>query len=235
MKGIVLAGGLGTRLKPITDVYNKHLVPVAGKPMIYYPLETLVNSGIEEIMIVTGGKRAGDFLELLKNGEDFNLKHIEYAYQKGEGGIAEALKLAEYFVAKDNSIVILGDNYFEDNIKESVQSFSNGAKIFLKEVSDPKRFGVAQLNGTKVLNIEEKPKNPKTNLAVTGLYIYDSMVFDIIKDLKPSKRGELEITDVNNEYIKLNNLHFEILKGFWSDMGTFESLKGITQYLWERK
>jgi len=227
LKGVVLAGGLGTRLFPLTKVTNKHLLPIYNKPMIYYPIETLVRAGIEEILIVTGGNNAGDFLRLLGNGKEFGLKHLHYTYQEGEGGIAEALGLAEHFADENPILVILGDNIIEANIKESVQSFKKqgkGAKILLKEVDDPERFGVAEIQGGKVVKIVEKPKKPKTRYAVTGLYMYDSYVFEIIHGLKPSDRGELEITDVNNAYIKKGEMTFSILEGWWTDAGTFESL-----------
>ena len=227
MKGIILAGGLGSRLFPLTKITNKHLLPIFDKPMIYYPLETLVNAGIEEILIVTGGNNAGDFLKLLGNGKEFGLRHLNYTYQEGEGGIAEALGLAEFFADGDKTVVILGDNIFEKNIKRAVQSFreqEKGAKILLQEVSDPQRFGVAELDGNKVINIEEKPKKPKSNLIVTGIYMFDPTVFDIIKTLKPSDRGELEITDVNNKYIQEGTMTYEVLDGWWTDAGTFESL-----------
>ncbi|MGM0367402.1 MAG: sugar phosphate nucleotidyltransferase [Actinomycetota bacterium] len=227
MKGVILAGGLGTRLMPCTKVTNKHLLPVYDKPMIYYPLETMVDAGLEDIMIVTGGNYAGDFLRLLGNGSEFGLKDISYTYQEGEGGIAAALKLAENFVDKDKVFVMLGDNIIEDDIEPYIKEFEGrkkGAHIFLKEVEDPERFGVAEVGGGKVVNIEEKPKNPKSNYAVTGLYMYDNDVFDIIKTLKPSDRGELEITDVNNTYINKGIMTYTVLKGWWTDAGTFGSL-----------
>ena len=227
MKGVILAGGLGTRLLPLTKVTNKHLLPVYNRPMIYYPIRTLINAGIEDIMLVTGGNNAGEFLRLLGNGAEFGLKRISYAYQEGEGGIAEALSLAEDFADREKIVVILGDNIIEGNIKEAVQKFAaqpKGAKIILKEVSDPERFGVAEVKGGKIIHIEEKPKVPKTNLAVIGIYMYDGEVFDIIRTLKPSGRGELEITDVNNSYIERGSMTYEILKGWWTDAGTFESL-----------
>jgi len=227
MKGIILAGGLGTRLMPCTKVTNKHLLPVFDKPMIYYPITTMVNAGLKDIMIVTGGNYAGDFLRLLGNGKEFGLKDISYSYQEGEGGIADALRLAENFAEGDKVFVMLGDNIIEEDISKYAAEFEkqkNGAKIFLKEVSDPERFGVAEISGGKVINIEEKPKKPKSNYAVCGLYMYDSDVFNIIKNLKPSGRGELEITDVNNEYIKRGNMTFAALSGWWTDAGTFESL-----------
>jgi glucose-1-phosphate thymidylyltransferase len=227
MKGIILAGGLGSRLYPLTKVTNKHLLPVFDKPMIFYPIETLVNAGIYDILIVTGGNNAGDFLRLLGNGKDFGLEHINYTYQEGEGGIAEALGLAEYFAAGDRVCVMLGDNIIEKNIVTAVKSFlaqKRGAKILLKEVPDPQRFGVPVLDGEKVIKIEEKPKTPRSSYAVTGIYMYDSRVFEIIKTLKPSDRGELEITDVNNAYIETGDLTWDILDGWWTDAGTFESL-----------
>lgn len=223
MKGVILAGGTGSRLYPLTKVTNKHLLPVYDKPMIYYPMETLINAGIKEIMIVSGRGHAGHFLELLGSGVDFGV-HFTYEIQEKAGGIAQALSLAEDFVDGDSVTVILGDNIFQDNIKEDVRNFKNGAKIFLKEVPDAHRFGVAELNGDKVKGIEEKPKQPKSNFAVTGLYIYDSGVFSAIKKLKPSGRGELEITDVNNYYVNKGAMEYGVLEGFWTDAGTFESL-----------
>ena len=227
MKGVILAGGLGTRLMPCTKVTNKHLLPVYDKPMIYYPLRTLVNAGLKDIMIVTGGNNAGDFLRLLGNGKGFGLKDISYTYQEGEGGIADALKLAENFIDKDKMVVILGDNIIGDDISNAVNEFERqdrGAKIFLKEVSDPERFGVAEIEGDRVINIEEKPQKPKSNYAVAGLYMYDSDVFEITETLKPSGRGELEITDVNNEYIGRGTMTYSVIEGWWTDAGTFESL-----------
>lgn len=227
IKGVVLAGGLGTRLFPLTRVTNKHLLPIYKKPMIFYPIQKLVNAGIEEIMIVTGGPFAGDFLKLLGNGKDFGLRDIHYTYQEGEGGIAEALGLTEHFVEKDSVCVILGDNIFSGEIKTGTNRFlrqGGGAKIFLKEVPDPKRYGVPELKGDKVVGIEEKPKKPKSNYGVTGIYMYDNDVFKIVKKLKPSRRGELEITDVNNAYIKKKKLTWETLPGWWTDAGTFDSL-----------
>ena len=223
MKGVILAGGTGSRLYPLTKVTNKHLLPVYDKPMIYYPMETLINAGIKDIMIVSGRGHAGHFLELLGSGVDYGV-HFTYEIQEKAGGIAQALSLAEDFVDGDSVTVILGDNIFQDNIKDDVQNFKNGAKIFLKEVPDAHRFGVAELKGEKVIGIEEKPKEPKSNFAVTGLYIYDSDVFDAIKTLEPSGRGELEITDVNNYYISKGAMEYGVLEGFWSDAGTFESL-----------
>jgi len=227
VKGVILAGGLGTRLYPLTKITNKHLLPIFDRPMIYYPIETLIHAGIRDIMIVTGGKKSGDFLSLLGNGSDFGLKHLNYTYQKGEGGIAEALGLCEHWAAGEAVCVILGDNIIERNIARAVRNFQEqklGAKIMLKEVHDPERFGVAELKGERVLSIEEKPKRPKSNLAVIGIYLYDARVFDIIKTLEPSDRGELEITDVNNWYIRDGSMTYEVLDGWWTDAGTFESL-----------
>ncbi|MEI6862879.1 MAG: sugar phosphate nucleotidyltransferase [Candidatus Omnitrophota bacterium] len=227
MKGVILAGGLGTRLYPLTKITNKHLLPVYGKPMIYYPIQTLVDAGIKDILIVTGGVHAGEFLRLLGDGAEFGLNHINYTYQEGEGGIAEALRLARHFADKDRIIVILGDNIIEKNIKGAVEEFKKqqrGARILLKKVEDPGRFGVAEFNGKKIVSIEEKPKKPKSDYAVTGIYMYDELVFDIIKTLKPSRRGELEITDVNNAYIKRGELEYSMLDGWWTDSGTFDSL-----------
>jgi len=227
IKGVVLAGGLGTRLAPLTRVTNKHLLPVYRKPMIYYPIEKLVKAGLQEIMVVTGGPFAGDFLRLLGNGREFGLKEVHYTYQEGEGGIAEALGLTENFVEGDRVCVILGDNLFSADIGRGVKDFmeqKSGAKIFLKEVEDPERFGVAELKGKNVVGIEEKPKKPKSTYAVTGIYMYDNDVFSIVKTLKPSGRGELEITDVNNAYVKKGTLTYDILDGWWTDAGTFDSL-----------
>ena len=238
MKGIILAGGLGTRLYPLTRITNKHLLPVYNKPMIFYPIEALVNAGIEDIMIVTGGNNAGDFLRLLGNGKDFGLKHINYAYQKGEGGIAEALSLTEHFAEGDKVLVILGDNLIGGNIREAVKEFEKkkrGAKIMLKEVPDPQNYGVPQLKGDKILKIIEKPKNPPSNYAVIGIYMYDNDVYKIVRTLKPSKRGELEITDVNNSYLKKGMLQYSILDGWWADAGSsiegwFETNKTVALY-----
>ncbi|MBV8727793.1 MAG: NTP transferase domain-containing protein [Candidatus Eremiobacteraeota bacterium] len=226
-KGIILAGGLGSRLRPLTKVTNKHLLPVYDKPMIYYPLETLRKAGLDDIMIVTGGNSAGDFLRLLGNGRDFGLKDIYYTYQEGEGGIADALKLCEHFAEDSRVVVILGDNILEEDISPYVQRFceqKSGARLLLKEVPDPERFGVPELNGDRILRIEEKPAEPKSRYAVTGVYMYDEHVFEIAQNLKPSARGELEITDVNNEYIRRDDLHYDILSGWWTDAGQFESL-----------
>ncbi|MEW6072320.1 MAG: sugar phosphate nucleotidyltransferase [Planctomycetota bacterium] len=228
MKGVILAGGLGTRLYPLTKITNKHLLPVYDRPMIYYPIETLVNAGITDIMIVTGGRKSGDFLSLLGNGADFGLQHLNYTYQKGEGGIAEALGLCAHWVGRDRVCVVLGDNLIERNIARAVRAFeaqAGGAKILLKEVPDPERFGVAELKGDRVVAIEEKPKQPKTNLAVIGIYLYDARVFDVIRTLEPSDRGELEITDVNNWYIRDGSMTYDVLEGWWTDAGTFDSLR----------
>lgn len=223
MKGVILAGGTGSRLFPLTKVTNKHLLPVYDKPMICYPLETLINAGIDDILIVSGRGHVGHFLELLGSGSDLGVT-LSYEIQDGAGGIAQALGLAEHWAEHDALTVILGDNIFEESIQEAVRTFTTGARIFLKEVSDAQRFGVAEVVGDHIIGIEEKPIVPKTNLAVTGLYIYDHDVFRIIKNLKPSGRGELEITDVNNAYIRENAMTFSRLKGFWSDAGTFDSL-----------
>jgi len=227
MKGVILAGGLGMRLSPLTKITNKHLLPVYDKPMIYYPLITLINAGIEDILIVTGGNNAGDFLRLLGNGKEFGLKHINYTYQEGEGGIAEALSLADFFADEEKICVILGDNIIEKNIIGAVRAFKEqreGAKLLLKEVPDPQRFGVPEIKGDRIIQIEEKPSDPKSKFAVIGIYMYDHSVFDIIRPLKPSQRGELEITDVNNAYIEQGTMTYDILDGWWTDAGTFDSL-----------
>jgi glucose-1-phosphate thymidylyltransferase len=227
MKGVVLAGGLGTRLGALTRITNKHLLPVYDRPMIYYPLQTLVEAGVKEILVVTGGHNAGEFLRLLGNGEEFGLRHLNYTYQRGEGGIAEALGLARHFAAGEPIVVILGDNLVERSIKPAVARFARqrrGAKILLKAVDDPQRFGVAELRGKQVVGIAEKPARPKSRYAVTGIYMYDAQVFDIIKTLKPSGRGELEITDVNNAYIRQGTMTYEILEGWWTDAGLPETL-----------
>jgi glucose-1-phosphate thymidylyltransferase len=227
MKGVILAGGLGTRLHPLTKVTNKHLLPVYDKPMIYYPIQTLINAGIDDILIVTGGNNAGDFLRLLGNGKEFGLKHINYTYQEGEGGIADALRLAEFFAGGEKVCVVLGDNLIEKNIRKAAESFQNqkeGAKILLKEVPDPQRFGVPELAGDRVVRIEEKPKIPRSKYAVIGIYFYDHQAFEFIKTLKPSDRGELEITDVNNWYIDRNLMTWDVLEGWWTDAGTLDSL-----------
>ncbi len=231
MKGVVLAGGLGSRLKPLTKVTNKHLLPVYDQPMIYYPIRCLINAGIDDIMIVTGGNSAGDFLKLLGNGKDFGLKHVNYTYQEGEGGIADALSLVEHFADDEPVCVVLGDNIIENNIRAAADDYrkqGKGAKILLKQVHDPQRFGVPELDGDKVIQIEEKPENPKSDFAVIGIYFYDNTVFDIIKTLEPSNRGELEITDVNNHYIRRGEMTWGELGGWWTDAGTFESLLHAT-------
>ena len=223
MKGIILAGGTGSRLYPLTKVTNKHLLPVYDKPMIYHPLQTLIDAGVKDIMIISGRGHAGHFLELLGSGAEFGVR-LTYEIQEEACGIAHALSLAEDFADDESVAVVLGDNVFQDNVHDAVESFESGAMIFLKEVSDAKRFGVAEVKGERIISIEEKPEVPKSNFAVTGLYIYDSRVFDITKKLKPSGRGELEITDVNNEYIRMGEMSYSALSGFWSDAGTFESL-----------
>lgn len=227
MKGVILAGGLGTRLHPLTKITNKHLLPVHDQPMIYYPINTLINAGIEDIMIVTGGNSAGDFLRLLGNGKDFGLRHLNYTYQEGEGGIADALSLVEHFADHQPVCVVLGDNIIERNIRYAADEYrrqGKGAKILLKKVHDPQRFGVPELDGERVIRIEEKPSEPKSDYAVTGIYFYDAAVFDIIRTLVPSGRGELEITDVNNHYIDRGEMTWNELEGWWTDAGTFESL-----------
>jgi glucose-1-phosphate thymidylyltransferase len=237
MKGVILAGGLGTRMLPLTKITNKHLLPVYNQPMIYYPIQTLVRAGIDEIVLVTGGHYAGDFLNLLGNGKDFGLRYINYAYQEGEGGIADALRLASMFTGKDKIVVILGDNILEKDITQHVERFKeqDGAKILLKEVADPQRFGVAELDANgRVVNIVEKPKTPRSNLAVIGVYMYDNTVYDIIKTLKPSARGELEITDVNNGYLRAGRLTAEVIDGWWTDAGTFPSLYRATRLVAEK-
>jgi glucose-1-phosphate thymidylyltransferase len=232
MRGVVLAGGLGTRLLPLTKVTNKHLLPIYDRPMIYYPIQALANAGIDEVMLVTGGNSAGDFLKLLGNGKDFGLKRLNYTYQEGEGGIADALRLAEHFVDGEPVCVILGDNIIEGNIAAAANVFrkqQQGAKILLKDVKDPQRFGVPILEGDRVVKIEEKPASPRSSYAVTGMYFYDARVFDIIQTLKPSGRGELEITDVNNAYIADGTLTWDMLEGWWTDAGTIESLQLANQ------
>ena len=230
MKGVILCGGKGARLLPLTRVTNKHLLPIYNKPMIYYPIQTLKDAGIKDILIVSGRHYAGHFLELLGRGEDLGL-NLSYTIQEKEGGIAQALALAEDFSEGENIVVILGDNIYEDNFKKEIACFKTGARIFLKKVKDPQRFGVATFRDKKVIFIEEKPKDPESDYAVTGLYIYDSKVFQYIKSLKPSGRGELEITDVNNFYIEEGNMDCRFVKGFWSDAGTFESLFSSSQVI----
>jgi glucose-1-phosphate thymidylyltransferase len=227
LKGVVLAGGTGSRLFPLTKITNKHLLPIYDKPMIYYPIQTLVDAGIKEILVVTGGRNSGDFLRLLANGKEFGLKHLDYTYQEGEGGIADALGLAEHFADGSSICVILGDNIIESSIRDAVEDFKKqekGAKILLKEVTDAERFGVAEVQDGRIIGIEEKPKKPKSNYAVVGIYLYDETVFDKVRTLVPSGRGELEITDVNNAYIREGTMTYSHLQGWWTDAGTFESL-----------
>jgi glucose-1-phosphate thymidylyltransferase len=227
VKGVILAGGLGSRLYPLTRVTNKHLLPIYDRPMIYYPLQTLIQAGIDDIMLVTGGSSAGDFLRLLGNGSELGLSHLNYTYQEGEGGIADALRLAEYFADGQPICVILGDNIIEGQIDDAVKRFRHqgrGAKLLIKEVPDPQRFGVPVFDGDQMLRIEEKPAVPASPYAITGIYFYDARVFDIIRTLKPSTRNELEITDVNNAYLQSGELTWDILAGWWTDAGTFESL-----------
>ncbi len=225
MKGIILAGGTGSRLYPLTKVTNKHLLPVYDRPMVYYPLQTLVDAGIRDILLVSGRGHVGHFLELLGSGAEFGV-NLSYEIQKEAGGIAQALGLAESFAGGDSVAVILGDNIFQDTVREPIRSFRHGARIFLKTVEDPSRFGVAYVDevNRKVLRIDEKPQNPRSSYAVTGLYLYDHDVFRIIRKLRPSARGELEITDVNNAYVRQGKLSYSVLSGYWSDAGTFESL-----------
>ncbi|MBD3232649.1 MAG: NTP transferase domain-containing protein [candidate division Zixibacteria bacterium] len=230
MKGVILAGGLGTRLNPLTTITNKHLLPVYDKPMIYYPIQTLVNAGIEDIMIVCGGNNAGDFLRLLGNGSEFGLKHLNYTYQQGQGGIAEAVGLTRHFIGEERVLIMLGDNIIEHNIRKQTKEFQSqdsGAMILLKEVDNPREYGIAELDGDKIVNIVEKPQNPKTNYAVIGIYMYDQKVFDIIKTLEPSGRGELEITDVNNAYIEMGEMKYAFLDGYWADAG--ESIDSLLE------
>jgi glucose-1-phosphate thymidylyltransferase len=222
MKGVILAGGLGTRLAPLTKITNKHLLPIYDKPMIFYPIQTLVDAGVRDLLVVTGGNNAGDFLRLLGNGKAFGLPHINYTYQEGEGGIADALRLAEHFADGEKLIVMLGDNVIEKDIRRGVAAFKKqkrGARVYLKQVANPRDYGVAELRGKRVLNIVEKPKRPKSDFAVIGIYMYDAQVFDIIRKLKPSGRGELEITDVNNAYLRRGQLEYDILDGWWADAG----------------
>ncbi|MGE5644554.1 MAG: sugar phosphate nucleotidyltransferase [Acidobacteriota bacterium] len=242
MKGVVLAGGTGSRLLPLTKITNKHLLPVYDQPMIYYPIRTLADAGVEEIMVVTGGRNAGDFLRLLGNGKEFGLVHLSYAYQEGEGGIAEALALAEHFADGQSVCVVLGDNIIEGTVRPAVEAFraqGGGARVLLKEVPDAERFGVAEVRGDRIVGIEEKPARPKSRLAVTGIYMYDATVFDKIKTLVPSQRGELEITDVNNAYIREGTMAFSQLEGWWTDAGTFDSLLRasnlVAESAWARK
>jgi len=222
MKGVVLAGGLGTRLRPLTNITNKHLLPIYDRPMIYYPIQALVKAGIREVMVVTGGTSAGDFFRLLRNGEEFGLPHLHYAYQEGEGGIAEALRLAHSFTEDDQICVILGDNIVERSLRPIAASFerqAEGARVVLARAKNPQAYGVAEIKNGKLVRIQEKPRKPKSNWIVTGIYFYDSRVYDIIADLKPSRRGELEITDVNNAYIRAGAMRFSRIKGWWADCG----------------
>jgi glucose-1-phosphate thymidylyltransferase len=232
VKGVILAGGLGTRLLPMTRVTNKHLLPVYDRPMIYYPLQQLVHAGVRDILVVTGGDSAGDFLKLLRNGHDFGLEQLRYAYQEGEGGIAEALGLAEFFAGGEPIAVILGDNIFQDPLFDAIARFRedpSGAMIMLKEVDDPERFGVARIEGGRVVEIIEKPPEPPSRLAVTGCYLYDARVFDVIRTLARSGRGELEITDVNNRYIEWGAMRHHVVRGWWTDAGTVTSLHRATE------
>jgi len=236
MKGIILAGGTGSRLYPLTKITNKHLLPVYNKPMIFFPLQTLLDAGINDILIVSGKEHAGDFLRLLGSGKEFGCR-FTYEIQEEAGGIAQALSLAENFADNEKVVVVLGDNVIEDSIKEQAKEFngSDSAFVFLKEVSDAQRFGVAELKGKKVVSIEEKPKKPKSSFAVTGIYMYPFEVFQVIKSLNPSKRGELEITDVNNEFIKKGKLKAHFLQGYWTDAGTFESLFRAANFVKTKK
>lgn len=237
MKGVILAGGLGTRLYPLTHVTNKHLLPVYDKPMIFYPINTLVKAGIDEILIVLGGPHAGHFISVLKNGHQLGIKHLEYAYQEKEGGIADALSLAEDFADGDSVAVLLGDNTSDADILDEVKGFEKGALIFLKQVPDPKRFGIVTFDPadkSKILKITEKPAEPDSDMAVTGVYLYDNRVFDFIKKIEPSDRGELEITDVNNKYVQSGELRWGELKGYWWDAGTFDTLLEANNY-WAKK
>lgn len=231
MKGVILAGGLGTRLHPLTKITNKHLLPVYDQPMVYYPLKCLINAGVREVLLVTGGNHAGDFLRLLGNGKSMGLKELHYAYQEGEGGIADALRLAEDFADGEKLVVVLGDNIIEGSIRQGVANFFSqprGARIYLKQVPDPQRFGVAVFEGDRIVRIDEKPASPASDYAVIGIYMYDEQVFDFIRSLQPSQRGELEITDVNNFYLDQGTLEYEVLDGWWTDAGTFESLLRAT-------
>ena len=237
MKGVILAGGLGKRLEPLTRITNKHLLPVYDRPMIYFTVQTLVDAGLTEIMLVVGGNHAGEFLRLLGNGAEFGLRHLNYTYQRGEGGIADALHLTEHFADGDKMVVILGDNILEQSIRPSVERFAaqpSGARLLLKEVEDPGRFGVAEVREGKIVGIEEKPARPKSSFVVTGVYMYDCAVFDIIKRLEPSGRGELEITDVNNAYLRRGQLAYDVLEGWWTDAGLPETLYRATTLVRER-
>jgi glucose-1-phosphate thymidylyltransferase len=238
MKGIVLAGGLGSRLAPLTRITNKHLLPVYDQPMVYYPIQTLVEAGMDEILVVTGGNSAGAFLNLLRNGAEFGLRHLNYAYQEGEGGIADALKLAEDFADGGPVCVVLGDNILENSIAGFVKKFRHqggGAKMLLSKVHDPQRFGVPVFDNERIIRIEEKPPEPQSPYAVIGVYMYDNRVFDIIKTLVPSGRGELEITDVNNAYIQAGDMSWDVIEGWWTDAGTFDSLLRASNLVAELK
>ncbi len=238
MKGIILAGGLGSRLYPLTHATNKHLLPIYDRPMIYYPITTLVSAGIDDIMIVTGGPHAGHFLPVLRTGRQFGIRHLEYTFQENEGGIAEALGLCEEFADGEPICVILGDNTTDADIRPAVQEFDGGAMLFLKRVPDPERFGCPVFDPEdpgRIVRIEEKPREPRSDFAVTGLYVFDEQVFDLIRQLEPSDRGELEITDVNNFYLRAGELRWVELAGYWSDAGTFESLYRTNRYWAERK
>jgi glucose-1-phosphate thymidylyltransferase len=227
MRGVVLAGGLGLRLDPLTRVTNKHLLPVYDRPMVHYPLQTLLNAGIDEILIVTGGEHAGDFLRLLGNGKHLGIRELQYTYQEGHGGIADALRLAEDFAEGGKICVVLGDNIIERNVRRAAAGFCmqpSGARLLVKEVDDPQRFGVPRIENGRIVEIFEKPADPPSRYAVTGIYFYDADVFRIARGLKPSARGELEITDVNNAYVRRGDLTWEVLEGWWTDAGTFESL-----------
>ncbi len=228
MKGVILAGGLGTRLAPLTRIINKHLLPIYDQPMIYYPIQTLVEAGVDEVLVVTGGPGAGDFLRLLGDGKEFGLSKLHYTYQRNEGGIADALRYAAPFVEKEKCIVILGDNILRGSIRPSVEAFKRqkgGARILLKEVPDPENYGVPVIRGDRILKIIEKPKRPTSSLAVIGVYMYDPTVFRLIETLKPSKRGELEVTDLNNAYLRRGQLHYDVFEGWWADAGA--SIHGL--------
>jgi len=234
MKGVILAGGLGTRLYPLTHATNKHLLPVYDEPMVFYPIHTLVNAGVNEILIVVGGPHAGHFMKVLNNGKDLGIKHLEYAFQEKEGGIPQALALAENFASGGSTTVILGDNTTDADISHAVKSFTDGSMMFIKKVPDPERYGVPVFLDKKIIRVEEKPKNPKSDYASTGLYIFDNKCFDYIRTCKPSARGELEISDVQNQYIKEGKMKWEILDGFWTDAGKFETLFQANAY-WAKK
>lgn len=237
MKGVIIAGGLGTRLYPLTYATNKHLLPIYDQPMVFYPIQTLVKAGITEVLLVTGGPHAGDFLRVLKNGKELGLTHLEYAYQEKEGGIVDALLLAEEFAKNETIAVILGDNTTDADIGTAVRSFKDGATIFLKEVPDPKRYGVPvfdKKNPKKIVKVEEKPKKPRSKYAVTGFYLFDKNWLRYAKNCRPSTRGELEIPDIQNQYIRKGKLRWEILNGYWTDAGRFESLFAANYY-WAKK